>query len=110
MASLPDPPLGMLSAMVVTRSRASIAKRGRGGRRVAAWRAAGRSAGGCGGFQFSDQAVLGGDHLVGAVALALEVRPVTSRTLFGLGQFGFQFGDPCLECGDRLGDRLATSL
>jgi hypothetical protein len=52
--------------------------------------------------QFSDQAVLGGDHLVGAVALALEVRPVTSRTLFGLGQFGFQFGDPCLECGDRL--------
>ena len=50
MASLPDPPLGMLSAMVVTRSRASIAKRGRGGRRVAAWRAAGRSAGGCGGF------------------------------------------------------------
>jgi hypothetical protein len=61
-------------------------------------------------FQFSDQAVLGGDHLVGAVALALEVRPVTSRTLFGLGQFGFQFGDPCLECGDRLGDRLVTSL
>ena len=24
----------------------------------------------------------------GPVALALEVRPVTSRTLFGLGQFG----------------------
>ena len=60
-------------------------------------------------FQFSDQAVLDGGHLVGAVALALEVRPVTSRTLFGLGQFGFQFGDPCLECGDRLGDRLVTS-
>ena len=37
-------------SMVVTRSRAYIAKRGRGGRRVAAWRAAGRSAGGCGGF------------------------------------------------------------
>lgn len=51
-------------------------------------------------FQFSDQAVLGGDHLVGAVALALEVRPVTSRTLFGLGQFGFQFGDPCLPRSD----------
>jgi hypothetical protein len=37
-------------------------------------------------FQFGDQAVLGGDHLVRAVALALEVRPVTGRTLFGLNQ------------------------
>jgi hypothetical protein len=60
-------------------------------------------------FQLSDQAVLGGDHLVRAVALALEVRPVTSRTLFGLGQFGFQFCDPRLECGDCFGDRLVTS-
>ena len=56
-------------------------------------------------FQLSDQAVLGGDHLVRSVALALEVRPVTSRTLFGLGQFC----DPCLERGDCLGDRLVAS-
>ena len=53
-------------------------------------------------FQFSDQAVLGGDHLVGAVALALEVRPVTSRTLFGLGQFG----DPRSTQGEWQGENL----
>jgi hypothetical protein len=29
---------------------------------------------------------LGGDQLVGALALVLEVRPVTTRALFGLGK------------------------
>jgi hypothetical protein len=32
-------------------------------------------------FEFCDQSVLDGDHAVGALTLALEVRPVTSRTL-----------------------------
>ena len=36
------------------------------------------------GFQLGDHAVLGGDQLVGARALVLEVQPVTSRALFGL--------------------------
>ena len=109
MASLPDPLLGMLSAMS-SRGRAhpspSTDEAGGGLRRGGLL---GGLQEGAEVFQFSDQAVLDGGHLVGAVALALEVRPVTSRTLFGLGQFGFQFGDPCLECGDRLGDRLVTS-
>jgi hypothetical protein len=43
---------------------------------------------------------LGGDHAVGALALALEVRPVTTRALFGLGKLGLKLGDPRLECGD----------
>ena len=106
MASLPDPPLGMLSAR---------SSRGRAHPSPSADEAGGglRRGGLLGGlqegaevFQFRDQAVLGGDHLVGAVALALEVRPVTSRTLFGLGQFGFQFGDPRSTQGEWQGENL----
>jgi len=37
---------------------------------------------------------LGGHQLVGARALALEVRPVTTRALFGLGKLGFNLGNP----------------
>jgi hypothetical protein len=32
--------------------------------------------------------------LVGALALALEVHPVISRALFGLGKLSFKPGDP----------------
>ena len=61
------------------------------------------------GFQLDDHAVLGGDQLVGALALALEVQPVTSRALFGVGKLSFKLGDPRLEGGDHLGDRPVTS-
>jgi hypothetical protein len=61
------------------------------------------------GFQLGDHAVLGGDQLVGARALVLEVQPVTSRALFGLGKLSFKLGDPCLEGDDHVGDRPATS-
>ena len=36
---------------------------------------------------------------------ALEVRPVTTRALFGLGKLGFNLGNPRLECGDHVGNR-----
>jgi hypothetical protein len=44
-----------------------------------------------------------------ARALVLEVQPVTSRALFGLGKLSFKLGDPCLEGDDHVGDRPATS-
>jgi hypothetical protein len=47
--------------------------------------------------------------LVGALALVLEVRPVTTRALFGLGKLSFKLGDPRLEGGDHVGDRPVTS-
>jgi hypothetical protein len=34
-------------------------------------------------FKFGDQSVLDGDHMVGTLTLALEVRPVTTRALCG---------------------------
>jgi hypothetical protein len=42
-------------------------------------------------------------------ALALEVRPVTTRALFGLGKLGFNLGNPRFGCGDHVGDRPVTS-
>ena len=57
-------------------------------------------------FEFCDQSVLDGDHAVGALTLALEVRPVTSRTLLLGGEIGLQRCDARLECGDRIGHRL----
>jgi len=57
-------------------------------------------------FEFCDQSVLDGDHAVGALTLALEVRPVTSRTLLLGGEIGLQRCDACLECGDQIGHRL----
>jgi hypothetical protein len=48
-------------------------------------------------------------HLKTPPILALEVRPVTTRALFGLGKLGLKLGDPRLECGDHFGDRLVTS-
>ena len=47
--------------------------------------------------------------MVGALALALEVHPVTSRALLALGKLSFKLGDPCLEGDDHVGDRPATS-
>jgi hypothetical protein len=47
--------------------------------------------------------------LVGALALTLEVCPVPTRALFGLGKLSFKLGDPRLECGDHAGDRPVTS-
>jgi hypothetical protein len=38
-------------------------------------------------------------------ALALEVRPVTTRALFGLGKLGFNLGNPRFECGDHAATR-----
>jgi hypothetical protein len=38
-------------------------------------------------------------------ALALEVRPVTTRALFGLGKLGFNLGNPRFECGDHVATR-----
>ena len=60
-------------------------------------------------FEFGDQSILDGGHAVGAFALALEVRPVTTRALFGLGKLRFKFGDPRFECSDHVGHRLMTS-
>src|SRR5262245_32268691 len=39
-------------------------------------------------FEFGDQSILDGDHAVSAFALALEVRPVTTRALFGPTKLG----------------------
>jgi hypothetical protein len=52
---------------------------------------------------------LDGDQSVGALTLALEVRPVTTRALFGLCKLGPKFGDPGFECGDHVGHRLVTA-
>ena len=60
-------------------------------------------------FEFGDQSILDGDHAVGAFALALEVRPVTTRALFDLGKLGFKLDDPRFECGDHVGHRLMAS-
>jgi hypothetical protein len=60
-------------------------------------------------FEFRDQSVLDGDHAVGALALALEVRPLTSRTLLLGGEIGLQLCDACLECSDNVGDRPVIS-
>src|SRR5262249_47964159 len=50
-----------------------------------------------------------GDQLVGALALALEVRPVTSRALlFGPG-LGLEGCVGCFEWGDNVGDGPPTS-
>jgi hypothetical protein len=38
-------------------------------------------------------------------ALALEVRPVTTRALFGLGKLGFNLGNPRFGCGDHVATR-----
>jgi hypothetical protein len=53
------------------------------------------------GFQLGDHAVLGGDQLVGALALVLEVRPVTTRALFGLGKLSFKLGEATTSVTDR---------
>jgi hypothetical protein len=55
-------------------------------------------------FGFGDQLVLDGDHAGGALTLALEVRPVATRSVFGLSKLGFKLGDR-FECGDHVGDR-----
>jgi hypothetical protein len=60
-------------------------------------------------FQLRDQLVLGGDHAVGAVALALEVRPVTGRAFQFGGEVELEFSNACLECGDLVDDRLRTT-
>jgi len=57
-------------------------------------------------FEFCDQSVLDGDHAVVALTLALEVRPMTSRTLLLDGEIALQRCDACLECGDHIGHRL----
>src|SRR5262249_2774355 len=57
-------------------------------------------------FEFRDQSVLDGDHAVGALTLALEVRPVTGRTLLLDREIGLQRCHACLECGDHIGHRL----
>jgi hypothetical protein len=56
-------------------------------------------------FKFGDQSVLDGDHMVGTLTLGLEVRPVTTRALFG----PTKLGDPRLECDDHVRDRPVTS-
>src|SRR5262249_44467843 len=56
--------------------------------------------------EFYDQSVLDGDHAVGALTLALEVRPVTSRPLLLGGEIVLQRCDACLECGAQIGHRL----
>src|SRR5215831_14863900 len=60
-------------------------------------------------FKFGDQSVLDGDHMVGTLTLALEVRPVTTRALFRPTKLGFKLGDPRLECDDHVRDRPVTS-
>jgi hypothetical protein len=60
-------------------------------------------------FKFGDQSVLDGDHMVGTLTLALEVRPVTTRALFGPTKLGFKLGDPRFECDDHVRDRPVTS-
>src|SRR5215469_16845612 len=60
-------------------------------------------------FEFCDQSVLDGDHMVGTLTLALEVRPVTTRALFGPTKLGFKLGDPRFECDDHVRDRPVTS-
>jgi hypothetical protein len=56
-------------------------------------------------FEFNDHSVLDGGHAVGALTLALEVRAVTTRALFGPAKLGFKLGDPRFECGNHVGDR-----
>jgi hypothetical protein len=50
-----------------------------------------------------------GRRTVGALTLALEVRPVTSRTLLLGGEIGLQRCDGSFECGDHVGDRPVMS-
>jgi hypothetical protein len=47
--------------------------------------------------------------MVGTLSLALEVRPVTTRALFGLTKLGVKLDDPRFECGDHICDRPVTS-
>src|SRR5262249_44766025 len=54
-----------------------------------------------------DHAVLGGDQLVGALALALEVRPVTSRALLFGHELGFEGCEPPASTTARHRLRLA---
>src|SRR5262245_66344106 len=60
-------------------------------------------------FEFCDQSVLDGDHMVGTLTLALEVRPVTTRALFGPSKLGFKLGDPRLECDDHVRDQIGRA-
>jgi hypothetical protein len=59
-------------------------------------------------FELDDQLVLAGDQLVGAFAFALKVRSVPGRALLLGGKLGFELLDPCPECGDHIGHRLAA--
>ena len=52
---------------------------------------------------------MGGDHAVGALTLALEVRTVIGRTLLLGGEFGLEALNARLECDDDIGDRPVTA-
>jgi hypothetical protein len=60
-------------------------------------------------LKFGDQPVLSGDHLVGALALTLEVRPVTGRALPLGGEFGFERMGVRPKRSDELRHRLVTT-
>jgi hypothetical protein len=61
------------------------------------------------GLKLGNHSVLGGDQSVCAIALAFEVRPVTSRTLPLSREFGLNGFDLHLEDGDHPRDRLVTT-